>query len=185
MIPEIPLEINPYTGLLEHEVWKDINGFEGQISNYGRVKSLPKTKAFGINADETLLRLASHNHKYLKVNLYKDHKCHSRLVHRLVAEAFIPNPVAKRTVNHKRGIKVDNRAWQLEWATYSENEKHAFKVGLKSHKGVKAPLTKLNSEDIDSIRKALKDGYRNLHIAFYFDVPANTISNIKLNKSFL
>ncbi len=52
-------------------------------------------------------------------------------VHRLVGKYFVPNPQNKATINHKRGIKTDNRASELEWATYSENNLHALAFGLK------------------------------------------------------
>lgn len=64
---------------------------------------------------------------YLEVRLGAGNK---RKVHRLVAQAFIPNPFNKPVVNHKRGIKSDNRASELEWATHSENAKHAWATGL-------------------------------------------------------
>ena len=67
---------------------------------------------------------------YLKVNLYRGGKGSSKRVHRLVAEAFIPNPENKPDVNHRNGNKHDNRVENLEWATKSENMLHAYRTGL-------------------------------------------------------
>lgn len=70
------------------------------------------------------------NSGYLKLTLRKNNKQYNKTVHRLVAEAFIPNPDNKLQVNHIDGDKQNNNVNNLEWCTKSENMKHAFKTGL-------------------------------------------------------
>lgn len=123
------------------EVWKDISGFEGyyQISSAGRVKSLKRIVVDSRNRKqsikEKLLSPDKSNNGYLRVTLSIGCKTERVLVHRLVAEAFIPNTSGKKTVNHINGIRDDNRLENLEWSTYSENHLHAFRVlGKKPNK---------------------------------------------------
>lgn len=104
------------------EEWRDIPGYEGlyQVSNQGRVKSLMHKK---------VLSPFENNRGYLSVSLLRGGK---RLVHRLVAEVFIPNHKSKPNVNHKDGNPKNNTASNLEWCTQSENIIHAYKTGLNS-----------------------------------------------------
>lgn len=113
-----------------NEVWKDIKGYEGlyQVSNFGRVKSvvkiLPHYKGGTRITKERILSIYINNYGYYQVGL-KVNACEKMfLVHRLVAEAFIPNPNNYPCVNHKSEVKTDNRVENLEWCDYQYNSNY-------------------------------------------------------------
>ena len=133
-----------------NEIWKDIENYKGmyQVSNKGDVKSL---KRFYKNhsklklVEEKILKTMKDSQGYLQVNVCKNGACLIIRIHRLVAETFIPNPENKRTVNHINGIKSDNSVNNLEWNTYSENIKHAFRIGLKTSKHLNKPVKQIKN----------------------------------------
>lgn len=146
------------------EIWKDIKGYEGlyKVSNYGRVKSLNYNKT----KKEKELKLYKNKKGYFSVNLYLNKKIHSKLVHRLVAETFIPNPKNKPQVNHIDGDKTNDKVDNLEWVTNKENVIHSWKTGLSKKKyGKQTNCKKVNQYTLtgdfiktwDSIKDASKD----------------------------
>lgn len=116
------------------EIWKDIDGYEGiyKISNYGRILSLNYgAKNHALSGKQRYLKTPRSSSGYHHVQLYKDGKSSTLLVHILVASAFVPNPANKAEVNHIDGNKANNKANNLEWVTRKENLEHAYANGLK------------------------------------------------------
>ena len=114
---------------------KEIKGFPGYfVTENGDVYS----SDYSHTGKMKKLRPIKKTTGYYSVWLCKNGCRINKLLHRIVAETFIPNPENKKTVNHKNGIKSDNRMCNLEWNSYSENLLHAFKTGLR-----KPPLSML------------------------------------------
>lgn len=133
---------------LEGEIWRDIEGFPHyQISNFGRVKSFQRKQP-------RILRTRPYFNaaEYLGVSLVFNNKIKVRLIHRLVAQAFIPNPENKPQVNHINGVKADNRVENLEWVTSFENQRHAIETGLRGT-GEFTYNSKLTGEQVEYIRE--------------------------------
>lgn len=115
------------------EIWKSISGYEGlyEVSNLGDVRSLDRivqSRWGDCKIKGRILKPGTIKQGYLFVVLCKDSVMKSFRVSRLVALAHIPNPENKPEVNHKKGIKKDNRVSELEWSTPSENVIHARDV---------------------------------------------------------
>lgn len=115
------------------EIWKPVVGYENlyEVSNFGRVKSLPRNSTVKY---ARILKSHTNRYGYLHVNLYKNNKRKDFLVHRLVAEAFIPNPDNLPVVNHKDENPSNNFSTNLEWCTYEYNINYGTSQQRKSHK---------------------------------------------------
>lgn len=142
---------------LNGEMWVDIVGYEGlyKVSNMGRVKTMERPDletGYGNYYRESLIRKQNlGTSQYPSLILFRDKRRRPRMVHRIVAEHFLPNPENKRCVNHKNGIKTDNRLDNLEWMTHSENSYHKFQIGLQvNKKGGDSKLSKpVNKLDLN------------------------------------
>lgn len=115
------------------EVWKDIEGYEGwyQVSNLGRIKSLERVTIKG-HIRESIMSTPLSNKGYAHITLRgKDGSRSTHRVHRLVAQAFVPNPHGYKIVNHIDCDKSNNKASNLEWCTNQYNVKYAYIMGYK------------------------------------------------------
>ncbi len=169
---------------MKEEIWKDVIGYEGKylVSDMGRMSN-------GKYIMKNTISI------YSRIGLYSNRKCYLALIHRVVAEAFIPNPNNYPCVNHINGIKQDNRVQNLEWCTYSHNLKHAYDTGLKeistqrrldisfNNRGEKAVGSKLKECDILAIRKLYNDGVKLQEIANVYSVTSANICSIGKNKN--
>ena len=134
------------------EIWKDIKGYEGyyQVSNYGRVKSLDRYVEYNTGymyfKKGKIINLPKYSNGYYFVCLSKDNVQKQIMVHRLVAQAFIPNPHNYPCVNHKDENKQNNFVWvnedgtvdleksNLEWCTHQYNDNYGSRPKRLSEK---------------------------------------------------
>ena len=118
-------------------MWKDIKGFEGyyQVSDDGRVRSVDRvvyqTNGHPLSYKGHIMKQTLAPNGYYVVNLRNGTKPHALTVHRLVAEAFIPNINCLPTINHIDGDKKNNHVSNLEWVSYGDNNVHALIHNLR------------------------------------------------------
>ena len=124
----------------DKEIWKDIKNYEGyyQVSNLGRIKRVERkvkiknrNREYELLLKENILQCFYCPKGYIRVLLTKDTKPKTYMIHRLVAETFIPNPDNLPQVNHIDGVKNHNNVENLEWCTQSYNIKHSYEIGLR------------------------------------------------------
>lgn len=149
------------------EEWKDIEGFEGvyQVSNFIKVLNVITGK---------LKKFSFDSHGYLTVRLWKNNSSKLYLVHRLIAEAFIPNPENKYCVDHINTFKTDNRVENLKWVNHKENQnnpltKHHISNGLKgkliNRKDLSKPIYRYSfNNELIEIYPSISEASRQLNI---------------------
>ncbi|AAC41637.1 hypothetical protein [Lactobacillus phage LL-H] len=154
---------------MEH--WKWIDGFEGkyEVSDLGRVRSYATGKCAYLSVNRLTRDGYSH------IALRKNGKAYEFRLNRLVAAAFIGQPSKeKNTVNHINGIKTDNRAVNLEWASRSEQMYHAYQHHLKlPRKGKRRTFDDFSFEEKQDIWNNYQP-YKKGHSKRYFCIKYNT-----------
>lgn len=153
------------------EIWKDVVGYEGlyKISSIGNLKSSRRmSKIVGsYNLTPTLTPDG-----YYRLSVRREGIKKNRTIHQLVAIAFIPNPNNYNQINHKNGIKTDNRVENLEWCSTQLNTLHAINNGLH-------PKGKITSTQATDIMYKIKKGISESSIATEYGVRKYSITRIK------
>lgn len=154
----------------EEEIWKPAPGYEGlyNVSNLGNVFSVVSNRLL-----KPYLRRG-----YKSVWLTKTRIEKNKLIHRLVAIAFISNPEDKKEVNHIDGDKNNNSVNNLEWATPGENIRHADRTGLRDIRGENSKTSILTNEDVLEIRR-LRGILLQRELAEKFNVKKRTIQAVQ------
>lgn len=164
------------------EIWKDIKGFEGiyQVSNLGNVRSIDRILSNGHHIKGINMKLKYDKDGYCSVGLTNSKSKRTyHSVHRLVCESFLDNPNNFKMVNHKNGIRDDNRLDNLEWCDNSYNQWHRCHINMNppdntyKKKKVKAKFDTNEEMTFNSIREC----------ADYFNVSTTAINRKLLGKS--
>lgn len=176
-------------------LWRDIPGYDGryQVSPDGQVRSAGGTftvpgrwGTMTQNVKPAILKLASYRgigYEAVCLRRPNNGKRHARhLVHRLVAEAFVPNPQGLPQVNHIDGDRRNNKASNLEWVTASQNQIHRARVLKLGSRGEAHPNAKLTYEDVVQIRTSSETGPE---LARRYGVTKQNIYYIKRCKTWL
>ena len=154
--------------------WLPVKGYEElyEVSDTGEVRSVDRVLSVTNQKERlfkgrVLLQTMNKQVQYKQVSLWKENKGTSYYVHRLVAEAFIPNPESKPEVNHIDGNRQNNHISNLEWVTSGENSLHASKTGLRVYTN---HLTK--AEFLDCLYDVINgESYQSLSSRVPYKVP--------------
>jgi len=176
------------------EEWKDVVGYEGlyQVNKFGAVRSLDKLRTITyttgtiatMNFSGKVLSPKTEKSGYITQSITNSGVRKTIKVHRMVAMAFIPNPENKPQVNHKNGIKSDNRVENLEWVTTFENRQHAYDTGLqKPTSGTINGMCTHSDREIEFIKIQYALGMRQIDIANNYGFSPSMVNLIVKNKA--
>ena len=154
------------------EIWKDYKNYEGlyQVSNLGRMRSLDRwvnSKNGSMQFRKgRILKLGNNKQGYLSVNLCKNNKIKTYLVHRIIAEVFLPNPDNLPQVNHKDEDKTNNSVDNLEWCTQSYNINYGTRTEKCSKKVYQYTIDNILIKKWNSIAECERNGFKHSLIIY-------------------
>lgn len=166
---------------MTQELWLPIADFPNyEVSSLGRIRRTNTTARWKAGK---ILNERRNDEGYLRVVLYASGATKTKMVHRLVAAAFISEIPEKMVINHKNGIKHDNRVSNLEIVSISENTKHGFRVlgraaPIHPSHGTSHGNAKLTDDDIREIRLRYSQGVTQVKLAEQFGTNQRNISRI-------
>lgn len=159
---------------------KDIPGFEGRyaVTKDGRVWSHKRN-----GTDGRWLRFFQDKRGYLRTSLVTNSRPKHFMVHRLVAITFLGKRFDLKFVNHKNGVKTDNRVGNLEWCTMLHNRRHAIKTGLWTCFGQNHYRSKLTVEQVVELRALRSKGWKLVALGARYGISHTAVSYILRRKT--
>jgi hypothetical protein len=169
------------------EEWRNIPDFDRyEVSSLGRVRGIDRLRKSKVgfrltNGQE--MKQVLNKKGYPEVRLRKN-GCHTRLVHKLVASAFMTKLEGCTQINHLNGVKTDNRLVNLQWVTQSENQLHAYKLGLQpSRAGEGNGRTTLTNEKVTDLKELYNSGKTIKEVSDIMSVNLHTARQIISGKT--
>jgi len=163
------------------EEWRDVPEFEGyQVSSLGKIRGIDRLcgNRPGVTKGK-ILKPFRNKRGYLEVNLYNNSKSTAKIIHRLVAKAFISNDFNKPQVNHIDGNKLNNEVSNLEWMSNSENQLHAYSLGLQpSRAGENNVKAKITDKSVTELKVLYNSGKTIIDISNIMNINVSIIRNI-------
>ena len=163
------------------EEWRSIPEFDGyQVSSLGKIRGIDRLcgNRPGVTKGK-ILKPFRNKRGYLEVNLYNNSKSTAKIIHRLVAKAFISNDFNKPQVNHIDGNKLNNEVSNLEWMSNSENQLHAYSLGLQpSRAGENNVKAKITDKSVTELKVLYNSGKTIIDISNIMNINVSIIRNI-------
>lgn len=174
---------------MSKEVWRPVVGYEGsyEVSDLGNVRSVDRKVLYPFPGTKKMAKrfflgkkliLCPDKDGYLTACLSINQNREKARVHRLVADAFIPNPENKPHVNHLNSNVTDNRVKNLEWCTPLENTAHLIKHGKGLPRGDNHHNSKLSYKDVEIIKDRINNGETYTSVAKTYNCHYGTISRL-------